>query len=402
MIYKFLGSGGVCPLPSRHLTSLYVQHNTAQILIDCGEGIQTAAKKYDCTLYNLDAIFISHFHADHTLGLPGLLTTLSNNGRTKPLMIYGPNGVAEMVSKAIRLIYTPNFCVMPIELQPNDTVCLEAMTISPIELEHGVVCYGYAIVVRRPPSYKEEIVQKAGLSSNVIAAAQSGYRIKFNNILLDENRIFGEDRDQKKLIYATDTGYCESLMTSCVDADVAILEGCYGTSAQIPKTEKAGRIHMTFEQAATIASKAGAKQLILTHFSPTMPNPDMYLQQARNIFPNTVCAYGGMCNFEEYKQSSSIQIISVSRAVFDGIVRTGRGFVSVPTYSAGDKSACILTASGRNTSLQMQVRSICRIVNNELTSLSNYSEAATVCNGYYVLYMELVRMRDVQMIREEG
>lgn len=368
--YEFLGSGGVCPLPNRELTALYVQHQGTHLLVDCGESTQAAAKKYGISLFAIDAILITHLHADHILGLPGLLASLSNSGREQPLIIYGPNGLTAKLETMLQLVPQLPFPVKAVELKEGSTIQFPNLKITCFKLQHGILCYGYSFEVWKAPMYKEDIVKSIGLDKNIVAALQQGYEVSVDDILLNINTLFGEDRGQLKLVYATDTGACQNLITACANADVAILDGSYGEESQRAKTNDSSEdIHMTFEQAATVASEANAKHLILTHFSPSLVRPLDYLQNATSIFPNTVCAFGGLSNEETFKEASEnkkLPRIIVSKEVLKAILMQGRGFVSLPNFLPKDSDICFLTdEDGHELRCQVIVQDNLQLTNSK-------------------------------------
>lgn len=390
--YKLLGSGGVMPLPNRYLTALYVQYKTTQVLIDCGENIQTAAKRFDCSLFAVDAIFLTHLHSDHTLGLPGLLTTLNNLGRTKPLIVYGPLGTTALVSKILNLIGKLSFFVYSVEIHQGDTIDFGGLTVEAFKLEHSVLCFGYSVEVVRAPSYNEDVVQKTGLTAAHVAAVQCGYILHYGNLVLSLNNVFGPDRDRKKIVYATDTGYCPALVKGCRDADVAIVEGSYGDASQIPKSMNENQIHMTFEQAATAAKEANVKSLILTHFSPTMPDPENYINNARSIFPNTMCAYDGLCNSEDYKQTDDLHAVTVNLKSLDNVMHTGRGFIMIEKCDNVDQRYLYIQDEFCQKVLQVKIQDACRVSGTSMQPVFNMSELVTAFDGLFLLYVELAKV----------
>lgn len=347
--YKFLGSGGVCPLPNRQLTSLFVQCNTKKLLIDCGENVQTAAFQYNIPLFHIDAVFISHYHSDHVLGLAGMLTTLSNHGRKKPLIVFGPPGTKYHISTILKLITKPLFYVQPVELKSTDVVRLGEMRITPVVLQHSITCYGYSIEYAQMPKYDETVVEQEGFSSGTLTALQQGYTVEYENMLLNINNVFGDNRVCEKLVYATDTGYCDSLVRGLEGANVAILDGSYGDASQMPKTvDDIESIHMTFEQAARCAAEAGVKKLILTHFTPTLVTPAAYLKNATDIFKNTACAAGGMSgDILADEKALSVEpdtVVDVPPNELKRILASGSGAVSSKQLIGKSRNMCFLHA----------------------------------------------------------
>lgn len=349
LIYKFLGSGGVMPLPKRYLTSIFIQSGATQFLIDCGEGTQMAASTASIKLFNIDAVFITHFHADHILGLPGLIASLSNNGREKPLFVYGPPDVNAYVTSMLRIISRPTFPIVPVEIKGDMEIKFSDITVKAFGVQHSVPCFGYSFEVSRKPEYKQEVVDRFNLTRAEVTALQNGYTLERNNLVLDVNNLFGENRESIKLVYSTDTGYCRNLIKNCKDATTVILDASYADESQIAKSnDKIADIHMTFKQAAMVAKEANAQQLILTHFSPIIADPTKCLDNARCIFPNTLCAFTGMINEVMYEQNSrnnGIPTIEVKPSVIRDVMTNSASFVIVPNQEIL-VDTCYLTADG--------------------------------------------------------
>lgn len=419
--YKFLGSGGVCPLPNRGLTALYVQNQSTSFLIDCGENTQAAAKQNNVSLFNINAILLTHLHTDHVLGLPGLLSTLTQMGRTEPLIVYGPSGTVTLVSTCLKLIATTSFPILPMELAPKDKIEFKDINVSLILLKHSITCYGYSIEVIRRPSYKEDVVKQLQLSPFEVAALQDGYTIKHDDVTMDIHTVFGKDREKFKLVYATDTGYCQELVDGCQNADIAILDGSYGDKSLIPDCNKefpkedkppfnivnalkhrentpdpetavVSGLHMTFEEAATVAAKANVKSLILTHFIPTTASPEDYLPNATRIFKNTMCAYAGLGTDELYnstRMSNDAQKISVSKPTLSSILRESNGFVLTKQLSRFSRDECLLVSEGLPMAKVRIVRT-CYLVNNSICNEKYAKENRESANA--LLYVQLLRL----------
>lgn len=386
--YKFLGSGGVCPLPNRDLTALYVQNQGTSLLIDCGENTQVAAKRSDVSLFNISAILLTHLHADHILGLPGLFSSFAQGNRTKPLVIYGPTGTIPAVSACLKLVSQITFSVLPIEIKAKETISFPDMNVSVIPLQHSITCYGYAITVDRQPAYNANVVEQKGLTSEIVSLLQKGYAIERSNEYIDIQTLFGDIRDTFKLVYATDTGYCNALVNACTDANVAILDASYGDASLIPKdnskiSKKPADIHMTFSQAATVASRANVKNLILTHFTPTMPDPDNYLFNATKIFPNSVCAYTGLGLDDDYASNSNDNdlVIRVSAVTMNRFLKDSLGVIATRLIAKFENNVCCLQDTN-GTCVRVQIIKTNYLLNNSFcsydTAIENRKDAKSL------------------------
>lgn len=391
--YKFLGSGGVCPLPNRDLTALYVQNQGTSLLIDCGENTQVAAMRSNVSLFNISAIFLTHLHADHILGLPGLFSSFAQGNRTKPLVIYGPAGTIPAVSACLKLVSQITFSVLPIEIKSKETLSFPDMDISVIPLQHSITCYGYAITVDRKPAYDANIVEQKGLTSEIVSLLQKGYAIERDDEYIDIHTLFGDNRDTFKLVYATDTGYCNALVNGCKDANVAILDGSYGDTSLIPRdnskiSKKPADIHMTFSQAATVASKANVKNLILTHFTPTMPNPEDYLFNATKIFPNSVCAYTGLGLDDDYASSTADNdlVVRVSPRTMNRLRKDSIGIILTRLIDKFENNVCCLQDPD-GTCVKVQIIKTNYLFNNSFCSYDIAAENRRDAKSLLVIRM---------------
>lgn len=279
-----LGTGGMMPLPYRWLTSMMARYNGQSILIDCGEGTQIAMKEKGWSPKPIDVICFTHFHADHISGLPGMLLTMGNAERTEPLLVVGPRGLAKVVA-ALRVI-APElpFTIDCLELtEAEQTILFDGFRIEAFKVNHNVLCYGYSIIVDRIGRFQVEKAEALGIEKKYWSRLQRGEVIEADGRTLVPEMVLGEDRRGLKVTYCTDTRPTESIVQHAKDADLFICEGMYGETDKLPKAKE--NKHMTFDEAAHLARKAGVEKLWLTHYSPSLNRPDEFLPQARKIFP---------------------------------------------------------------------------------------------------------------------
>lgn len=289
---SLLGSGGTMPLKSRWLSSALVRHNGHCVLFDCGEGTQIALKCAGFTFKPIDVICLTHFHADHVSGLPGMLLSMGNEGRQQPLLIIGPKGVSKVVSSLRVIAPGLPFEVEVVSLDFDDeTFSFDGFNITAFKVNHGVDCYGYRIDVPRAGKFDTEKAKKNNVPLCVWGKLQKEDSVEYNGKTYTSDMVLGPSRRGIRFVYSTDTRPTESLLFNCKGADLAILEGMYGSDEK--DTHAKVKMHMTFAEAATIAQNACIKELWLTHFSPSMPNPDDYLDEARSIFPNSQIGFDG-------------------------------------------------------------------------------------------------------------
>lgn len=284
-----LGVGGTMPLPSRWLTSLVLRCNGRSLLIDAGEGTQIAAREAGCSFKNLDTICITHLHADHTAGLPGLLLTMGNMDRTEPVTLVGPPGIRRVL-EAVKVI-APElaFPVWVIELEEGSTqtISLGDWEITAFPLRHTVPCFGYLAQVHRSGKFDPARAQQAGIPRPLWKRLQHGETVDG----FTPDMVLGPPRKGIRLVYATDTRPTPALYRAAAEADLLICEGMYGEQDKLPKARET--CHMTFLEAAKTAQRAGAKELWLTHFSPSLSHPAEFLETAASVFPHTSLGSSG-------------------------------------------------------------------------------------------------------------
>lgn len=285
-----LGTGGMMPLPERALTSLYIRHDGKALLIDCGEGTQTAIRKAGLRFKPIEAIAVTHFHADHISGLPGLLLTLGNEGRTEPLHMYGPEGLAKVVGALRVIVPELPFSIEFHEFDRKQMVCFPCagLTVTAFPLEHGTVCFGYQIKLDRPGKFDPQRAREQGIPLEYWGRLQQGQCV---GQFAPEN-VLGPPRRGLSLVYATDTRPVSAMAELGAQADLMVLEGMFGEPEKIDRAIECN--HMTMQEAAQTAAKAEAKALWLTHFSPANPEPQEFLDALSAIFPRTVIGQDGM------------------------------------------------------------------------------------------------------------
>jgi len=282
-----LGTGGTQPLINRWLTSLMVRYQGHAVLIDCGEGTQIAAQKAGLSLKPVDKILLTHLHADHVSGLPGLLLTMGNMGRTEELSIIGPVGT-ERVVHALRCI-APSlpFTIRVSELETEEELMyFRDCDIRAFAVQHGVPCYGYSFTLPRAGRFDAERARAQGIPLPLWGRLQKGETVEQDGRTYTPDMVLGPPRRGLKLTYCTDTRPLPSIAAAAADSDLFICEGMYGEDDMLPKARE--NRHMLFSEAAQLAADAGGvRELWLTHYSPSLPNPKAYRETARTIFPNT-------------------------------------------------------------------------------------------------------------------
>lgn len=296
-----LGTGGMMPLPNRWLTSLMMRYNGSSILIDSGEGTQIAIKEKGWSFNPIDVICITHFHADHISGLPGLLLTMGNAERTQPLTMIGPKGLERVVGALRTIAPELPFEIKFIELTENvQTIQLEGYEIEAFRVNHAVVCYGYSMKIKRGGKFDAERAKSLEIPIKMWNRLQKGETIEEDGRRFTPDMVLGAERKGIKLTYCTDSRPVESIVNAAKEADLFICEGMYGEPDKDAKAREYK--HMTFEEAARLALQANVKELWLTHYSPSLVRPDEYIESARKIFKNTKTArdgFGRTLRFED-------------------------------------------------------------------------------------------------------
>lgn len=281
-----LGTGGMMPLPRRWLTSLMTRYNGSNLMIDCGEGTQVAVKEKGWSFKPIDTICFTHYHADHISGLPGMLLTMGNAERTEPLTLIGPKGLNRVVS-ALRVI-APElpFEINCIEL--TDTVeHLEShgYEITAFRVNHNVLCYGYTLEIKRAGKFLPEKAKELGIPLRCWNPLQKGETVTWEGVTYTPDMVLGPPRKGIKLAYTTDTRPTASIREHAKEADLFICEGMYGEKDKEAKAREYK--HMTFQEAATLARDAAVKEMWLTHYSPSLVRPEEFMDDVREIFPNS-------------------------------------------------------------------------------------------------------------------
>ena len=279
-----LGTGGMMPLPQRHLTACMIRAEGTSLLIDCGEGTQVALRLQGWSFKSIGTILFTHMHGDHVAGLPGLLLTIGNAGRTEPVVIYGPKGTARVVRGL--MMAAPE---LPFSVEIQETGETEykagAFYVRTFRVDHNVPCLGYRVELKRLPEFQPDRAREQGIPLRAWNPLQKGNTVVIDGVTYTPDMVLGEARKGLSVCYCTDTRPTPSIIEGARDADLFICEGMYGEEEK--KSRAREYKHMTFREAAILAKAAGAKELWLTHFSPSLMRPQEVLGEAREVFPNS-------------------------------------------------------------------------------------------------------------------
>lgn len=285
------GTGGMAPLPHRYLTCCWIEAQGQAVLIDCGEGTQVALSAAGCKMCRMEALLLTHFHADHVAGLPGLLLTLGNQGKVSPLVIAGPRGVGRVVANLLTIAPALPFAVQTVELTGQE-LKLAGLYISYAPLDHKVPCLGYRAELRRKPIFNPQKAEALHIPKPEYKRLHAGETIVADGRTITPDMVLDGVREPLCVAYCTDSRPIDAITQLAAGVDLFICEGMYGEADMHEKMQEKG--HMLFADAAHLALEAEAKELWLTHFSPALKNPAEYLQVATEIFNYTRLGQDGL------------------------------------------------------------------------------------------------------------
>ena len=249
-------------------------------------------KMKGCGFKDIDLICITHTHGDHIIGLIGLLSTMGNSERKKPVTIIGPVGIKEAmdaIQVLITLPYKLNIIENPEGIFSLVDPILSDLSIETIELEHSTECIGYNFYFARHPKFNVEKAQQNNVPRKYWNMLQKGMTIMDDDINYTPDMVLGDDRKGIKISMVTDTRPLDTIPAFIKDADLFICEAMYGDEMDISKAIK--NKHMLFREAASLAVRGNAKQLLLTHFSPSIEDPYVFEENAKSVFENTIIGY---------------------------------------------------------------------------------------------------------------
>ena len=289
---SLLGTGGMMPLPYRHLTSLMMRYNGGSILIDCGEGTQIAMRKVGWSPNPVDIICFTHYHADHISGLPGMLLNMGNAERTEPLLLIGPKGLTRVVNGLRVIAPELPFEVQLMEIEgAEQTFEFDGFRLKAFKVSHSIPCYGYSMEIDRAGKFDKDKAEGLNIPLRCWGILQHGENVEFEGRTYTPDMVMGPERKGIKVTYCTDTRPTDSITGNAKDSDLLILEGMYGDPEEADKARQ--KKHMTMQEAARIAAEAEVPELWLTHFSPSMNRPADYKAAVQEIFPAAVIPKDG-------------------------------------------------------------------------------------------------------------
>ncbi len=277
----FAGTGGSAPTARRGLPAMLVRRGGDRLLFDCGEGTQRQLVS-SVGLADLTEIFLTHFHADHWLGLPGMLKTFDLRGRERPLAIHGPPGLETLMALVLRMGGRVGFELDLIELEPGDVLERDGYRVAPFGVNHRGPALGYAVFEdERPGVFDPDAARRLGLEEGPeFGRVQRGETVRG----VSPEQVLGPARLGRKIVFSGDTRPCDSLLVAAHGADVLVHEATFADEERARAAETA---HSTSVQAATIARDAEVEMLALNHVSTRHPI-SLLRDEARAVFPATV------------------------------------------------------------------------------------------------------------------
>jgi ribonuclease Z len=283
----FLGTSASAPTAQRAPAALLVRRGGDRLLFDCAEGTQRQLMRSTLGLPELPEIFLTHFHADHYLGLPGMLKTFSLRQRELPLTIYGPAGLRELYKSLGRIVGKLSYPVEVEEVRPGEALERDGYRILVFPVHHGVSSVGYAVAEEeRPGEFDAETADALGIPFGPERGAlQRGESVTLDDgNVVTPDAVLGRPRPGRRIVIPGDTAPVETVRVLSEGADVLIHEA---TFLEDERERAADTLHSTALQAAEAARDAGVRLLALTHVSPRYFGPEL-AREARAVFPATV------------------------------------------------------------------------------------------------------------------
>jgi|SRR5438067_6096567 len=281
----FIGTAGSAPTARRSLPATLVRRGGDRLLFDCGEGTQRQLLR-SIGLIELEDVFITHFHADHWLGLPGMLKTFSLRGRERDLTVYGPPGLSSLFEVMRPVIGRTTYPLHLVELQPGEELRRDGYLVAPFAVEHRVTAFGYALVEEeRPGRFDEPRARELGIAPGPdYGRLQRGEPVPGADGLVQPEQILGPARRGRKIVLAGDTAPSDMTRVVAHGADLLVHEATFIEADAVRAAETS---HSTALAAAQIAADAQVGMLALTHVSPRYSGGELR-DEARAVFENTI------------------------------------------------------------------------------------------------------------------
>jgi ribonuclease Z len=281
----FLGTAGSMPTVQRAPASLLIRRGGDRLLIDCGEGTQRQLLR-SIGLPDIEHVFLTHFHADHFLGLPGMMKTFALRGRTVPLNVYGPRGLKALMADLRRIYGKLSYPVNLRELAPSETVELGDFRVGAYAVVHRTEAVGYALVEDdRPGRFDPDRALGLGVPSGpAFGRLQRGEAVEAGGRVVEPGEVMGEARPGRTVVFSGDSEPCDTTAAVAAGAELLVHDGTFADE-ELERARQTG--HSTARQAAELAREAGVSLLALTHLSSRYFAP-LIEKEARACFEQTV------------------------------------------------------------------------------------------------------------------
>lgn len=293
---RLLGTSASRPTVERNVSSLAIHREGETLMFDCGEGTQRQMMRYGVS-FALEDIFFTHMHADHLLGVIGLLRTMALQGRAERLRLWGPKGTARVLKRAESFGFERStFPVEILELSPEEPVKRDGYAIVPFPVDHrGSMSVGYALVEEeRKGRFNPDLARDLGIPEGPLwGKIHRGEAITLDDGRVIESKVLvGEKRPGRTVVITGDTRPCAATIEASRNADLLIHEATFGDE-EAERAVETG--HSTAREAAQVAREAGVKRLVLTHFSARYSRDASELdREAKSVFAATSCAKDGL------------------------------------------------------------------------------------------------------------
>jgi ribonuclease Z len=283
----FLGTSGSAPTAQRSPSATLIRRGGERLLVDCGEGTQRQLLRSDVGLVDLEEVFLTHLHADHFLGLPGMLKTFALRGRELPIAVYGPSGTRGLLGDLRSVLGRLPYRLDVVELGPGDAMERDAYRLTPFAVDHRVRAIGYALVEEeRPGRFDVDAADRLGVPDGPERGAlQRGEPVTLaDGVVIQPDSVLGEARAGRTIVLTGDTAPCASVVEAATGADLLVHEATFLADERDRARETS---HSTAGEAALVAREAGVRMLALTHVSNRYGGAAVE-EEARELFPATV------------------------------------------------------------------------------------------------------------------
>lgn len=284
----FLGTGGSYPSPARNVSGMAVKFQDKTYLFDCGEGTQRQLMRSSLSFMEVDKVFITHFHGDHFLGVPGLIQSMNMNERERALEIYGPPGTEKLTDILSRIGYfNPGFDIDVQDLEPRASLSFDKSHISTVTAHHTVPAMAYCMKEKdKTGRFDKQKALELGIPEGpLFSRIQKGESVTVDDKKIEPDQILGPPRRGKKIVFTGDTKPSPDIESLAREADALVHDGTLDPSL----SDKAFSFgHTPVDLAAQIARRARVKRLFLVHISPRYDDISPLEKEARDIFEDTI------------------------------------------------------------------------------------------------------------------